>query len=77
LKPHPLKGRFDAGKREEDPPGKENGKRREEEVLSVNAEEDGTGRRPHFQTARITPFSDRRRQTLRAGSPDHWHQLPQ
>jgi hypothetical protein len=38
----------------------ENGKRREEEVLSVNGEEDGTGRRPHFQTARITPFSDRR-----------------
>jgi hypothetical protein len=28
----------------------------------VNGEEDGTGRRPHFQTARITPFSDRRRQ---------------
>jgi hypothetical protein len=26
LKPHPLKGRFDAGKREEDPPGEENGK---------------------------------------------------
>jgi hypothetical protein len=28
----------------------------------VNREEDGTGRRPHFQTARITPFSDRRAQ---------------
>jgi len=39
---------------------KENGKRREEEFLSVNLEEDGTGRKPHFQTARITPFSDRR-----------------
>jgi hypothetical protein len=62
LKPHPLKGRFDTGKRQADPSGEENGKRSEEEVLSVNGEEDETGRRPHFQTARITPFSDRRRQ---------------
>ena len=30
----------------------------------MNGEEDGTGRRPHFQTARITPFSDRRRQII-------------
>jgi hypothetical protein len=60
LKPHPLKGRFDAGKHEEDPSGEENGKRREEEVLSVNGEEDETGRRPHFQTARVIPFSNRR-----------------
>jgi hypothetical protein len=26
LKPHPLRTRLDAGKREEDPPGEENGK---------------------------------------------------
>jgi hypothetical protein len=38
----------------------EDGKRREEEILSVNREEDKTGRRPHFQTAGFTPFSDRR-----------------
>jgi hypothetical protein len=42
------------------PPWEEDGKRREEEILSVNGEQDGTRRRPHFQTARFTPFSDRR-----------------
>jgi hypothetical protein len=40
--------------------GRKRKKRREEEALSGKWEEDGTGRRPHFQTARITPFSDRR-----------------
>ena len=31
----------------------------------MNREEDGPVRRPHFQTARITPFSDRRRQAVK------------
>jgi hypothetical protein len=60
LKLHPLKARLDARKHEEDPAGEENGKKKRRRALSVNGEEDGTGRRPHFQTARITPFSERR-----------------
>jgi hypothetical protein len=35
----------------------EDGKRREEDDLELNGEEDGTGRRPHFQAARFTAFS--------------------
>jgi hypothetical protein len=59
-KPHRLRARLKARKPEENRPPEENEKRREEEILGVNREEDGPGRRPHFQTARITPFSDRR-----------------
>jgi hypothetical protein len=40
-------------------PGRKRKKKRRRDFF-VNGEEDGTGRRPHFQTARITPFSDRR-----------------
>jgi hypothetical protein len=40
------------------PGRKRKNKRRRD--LTVKREEDGPGRRPHFQTARITPFSDRR-----------------
>jgi hypothetical protein len=60
LKPPPVKSLAQGPQARRRSAGQENGKRREEEVLSVNGEEDGTGRRPHFQTAKITPFSDRR-----------------
>jgi hypothetical protein len=49
--------RQQAGRKSE---AEEDGERREEEILSVNGEEDGTGRRPQFQIARFTPYSDRR-----------------
>jgi hypothetical protein len=43
-------------------PGRERKRKRSEEAfLSAKVEKDGTGRRSHFQTARITLFSDRRR----------------
>jgi hypothetical protein len=41
-------------------PAEEDGSKKRRRVVSVNLEEDGTGRKPHFQTARFTPFSDRR-----------------
>jgi hypothetical protein len=42
----------------------EDGKTREEELLRSKGEEKGAGRRPHFQTARITAFSACRRDQL-------------
>ena len=63
--PSAIKVQSHACKTEENLLRNKTNQRREEEILKANREEDGRGRRPQFQTASFTPFSDRRAQTKR------------
>jgi hypothetical protein len=59
LQPHPLKPRRAAGKRQAGGAGKKTEKE-DKKIFCGSLGRRPTGRRPQNQTARITPFSDRR-----------------